>query len=199
MLGLLRLLSYHYAAAAMSVPADRHVDSLRVLTAAAMAAMADAAARIVAVDIPSPFSLHYAGVAAGPSAPFGFTMRKFAQEAEALPITFPEHVTALTQVGCLPTRQLPSSHYERVRRSTHLSRMPVSMRARTRKYNIRQRARAPQSCESRLLQFSDERATVEEGTKDGARSLLYLERIRPTLAGRNKPRRSFPAAFPRSA
>jgi hypothetical protein len=97
-LGLLRLLSYHYAAAAMSVPADRHVDALRVLTAAAMAAMADAAARIIAVDIPSPFSLHYAGEAPGPTAPFGFTMRKFAQEAEALPMTFPEHVTALTQV-----------------------------------------------------------------------------------------------------
>jgi hypothetical protein len=63
-----------------------------------MAAMADAAARIVAVDTPSPFSLHYAGRAAGPSAPFGFAMRKFTQEAEALPITFPEHVTALTQV-----------------------------------------------------------------------------------------------------
>lgn len=112
-LGLLRLLSYHYAAAAMSVPADRHVDALRVLTAASMAAMADAAARIVAVDIPSLFSLHYAGVTPGPTAPFGFTMRKFTQEAEALPITFPEHVTALTQASPSRVHALVAYHRPR--------------------------------------------------------------------------------------
>jgi hypothetical protein len=33
-LGLLRLLSFHYAAAALSLPAGRHADALRVLTAA---------------------------------------------------------------------------------------------------------------------------------------------------------------------
>jgi hypothetical protein len=53
---------------------------------------------MVAIDVASPFCLHYAGKAAGPARPFGFSMRKFAKEAESLPITSPEHVTALTQV-----------------------------------------------------------------------------------------------------
>eukprot|EP00976_Prorocentrum_cordatum_P069382 1179520-Prorocentrum_minimum.AAC.3 len=84
-----------------------------------MACAADAATRLVAIDVPSPFSLHYAGRAPGPARPFGFSMRKFAKEAESLPITSPEHVTALTQVrapsGAPPdplrtTSMCPSKH-----------------------------------------------------------------------------------------
>eukprot|EP00854_Cymbomonas_tetramitiformis_P005006 gene5006-6098_t len=97
-LGLLRLLGRHYAAAALAMPADRSLDALRVLTAAAMAAIADAMCRKKACDVASPFCLHYSGDARGPVHAFGFSMRQFAQEAETLPIAFPEHVTALTQV-----------------------------------------------------------------------------------------------------
>ncbi|KAK3264258.1 hypothetical protein CYMTET_26993 [Cymbomonas tetramitiformis] len=105
-LGLLRLLGRHYAAAALAMPADRSLDALRVLTAAAMAAIADAMCRKKACDVASPFCLHYSGDARGPVHAFGFSMRQFAQEAETLPIAFPEHVTALTQVPILGTPPL---------------------------------------------------------------------------------------------
>ena len=43
LLMLLRLLGRHYAAAALSLPADRALDAARVLTAACMAALWEAA------------------------------------------------------------------------------------------------------------------------------------------------------------
>ena len=97
-LALLRLLSRHYAAACLSLKADRALDAARLLTAACMASIADAVARKAASDVPSLFAGHYAGDAPGPLRPYGFTMRRFAAEAEALPLTSPEFATALTQV-----------------------------------------------------------------------------------------------------
>eukprot|EP00959_Pyramimonas_sp_CCMP1952_P417143 8739868-Pyramimonas_sp.AAC.1 len=66
---LLRLLNQcarHYAAAALSLKVTRSFDGARILTMAAMAAVSDACLRAKAVDIPSVFSLHYAGAAEGP-------------------------------------------------------------------------------------------------------------------------------------
>jgi hypothetical protein len=96
-LALLRLLSRHYAAACLSLKADRALDAARLLTAACMASIADAVARKTASDVPSLFAGHYAGDAPGPLRPYGFAMRRFAAEAEALPLTSPEFATALTQ------------------------------------------------------------------------------------------------------
>lgn len=94
---LLSLLCRHYATAALSLKADRALDTARVLTAACIAALADAVMRRVACDLPSPASLHYSGQAQGPVEPFGFRMRRFAAEAESLPLTSPEMAVAMTK------------------------------------------------------------------------------------------------------
>ena len=71
-LQMLRALCRHFAAASLSLSPSRELDSLRVVTAAAIAAVADAVMRVGAAVSPSVASLHYAGLASGPLAPFGF-------------------------------------------------------------------------------------------------------------------------------
>jgi hypothetical protein len=48
-------------AASLSVPIEKSFDAMRMLTLAAMAAIADAVLRLKAVDAPSALSLQYSG------------------------------------------------------------------------------------------------------------------------------------------
>eukprot|EP00854_Cymbomonas_tetramitiformis_P001789 gene1789-2455_t len=98
LLRLLNQLSRHYAAAALSLKADRTLDAARILTLAACAAVADAVLRVRACDVPSAFSMHYSGEAPGPVQPFGVHVGSFLQESEYLQLTSPEYAVALSQV-----------------------------------------------------------------------------------------------------
>ena len=66
LLRLLQLLARHYSTAVLSMHPTVLSDATRVLTFAAIAAVADAVARRVACDVPSWWCLHYAGKSAGP-------------------------------------------------------------------------------------------------------------------------------------
>lgn len=97
-LKLLNLLAKHFSVAALSVKYTRSGDAARILTISCMAAVADSLMRKIASDIPSHYSLHYAGKAPGPIKPFGFEMGKFAIESEFLQFNTPETAAARTQI-----------------------------------------------------------------------------------------------------
>ena len=85
---LLSLLLQHHAVASLCLKLTRELDAARIITAACLAAIADAVMRIRAIDSPSALADHYAGRAGGPSAPFGVDHDPFAAESETL--KFPE-------------------------------------------------------------------------------------------------------------
>lgn len=98
---ILRLLEgtcRHFGAAAFSLDVSRSFDALRVITMACIATITDAVLRVQASDIPSLFSLHYDGKAAGPVAPFGFEINDFIAESGFLVFYDPNMVLARTQV-----------------------------------------------------------------------------------------------------
>jgi len=76
------LLCRQYVAASLSVPIDRSFDAMRMLTLAAMAAIADAVLRCKAHDAPSALSLQYSGRAEGTPGGFALEMRHFERESE---------------------------------------------------------------------------------------------------------------------
>ena len=89
-LRLLHMVSRHYAAVSLSLKADRQVDATRLVTLSCIACIADVLLRVVAVDVPSQFSLHYSGKARGPVTPYGFDTEHFAYESESLQFVSPE-------------------------------------------------------------------------------------------------------------
>eukprot|EP01012_Entosiphon_sulcatum_P062087 TRINITY_DN8821_c0_g1_i1.p1 TRINITY_DN8821_c0_g1~~TRINITY_DN8821_c0_g1_i1.p1 ORF type:complete len:4205 (-),score=604.71 TRINITY_DN8821_c0_g1_i1:28-12642(-) len=95
---LLDELLRHFLCAAFSLRLTRAFDASRILTVACMAAILDAVLRMRAVDIPSHFSLHYAGTAKGPVRPFGFELGQFAVESEHLRFANPALAAARAQV-----------------------------------------------------------------------------------------------------
>jgi hypothetical protein len=80
------------------VQVTRSFDGTRILTMACITAVSDAVVRAHACDVPSAFSLHYAGTAPGPIAPFGIDVGYLVVESEFLQLNSPELNTALTQV-----------------------------------------------------------------------------------------------------
>ena len=76
----------------------RSFDAARILTMSCIATVTDCVVRKIAVDIPSQFSLHYSGEAAGPVEPFCFEIGGYAFESENLMFTEPALVTARMQV-----------------------------------------------------------------------------------------------------
>ena len=66
LLRLLTLLLQHHAVATLCLKLTRELDAARIVTAACLAAVADAVMRIRATDTPSALSEHYAGRAGGP-------------------------------------------------------------------------------------------------------------------------------------
>lgn len=97
-LRLLHGLTQQYAAAALSLRVSRSFDATRIFTMACIATIADVVVRRTACDIPSDFSMHYGGAAAGPSAPFRFEVGRFAKLSEQLCFTSPALATARTLV-----------------------------------------------------------------------------------------------------
>ena len=85
-LASLRKLARHFAVASLALPPTRELDALRVLTSAAIAAVADAAFRLPTANAPpSAAAEHYAGRAGGPTAPFGFDgLRQLRAESSAM-------------------------------------------------------------------------------------------------------------------
>ena len=102
LLRVIRLISRHYAACAMSLKITRSFDAARILVNAAMAAMADTLVRVRAVDVPSMFSLHMQGQAPLTPRfffqPFGIDMGPFAKQSEYMKFTTPELVACRTCV-----------------------------------------------------------------------------------------------------
>ena len=92
----LSLLTRHFAAASLSVPLTASFDAVRMLTFAAMAAVADAVLRMVACDAPSALSLHYSGMADGPGEPFAIELRHFERESERCQLLQPHLAAART-------------------------------------------------------------------------------------------------------
>ncbi|KAJ1458452.1 hypothetical protein M885DRAFT_614307 [Pelagophyceae sp. CCMP2097] len=91
LLALLRRLALHVRASSASIKATRALDGERILTLAAIAAVADAVTRSIACDEPSLLSLFYSGCfgdakhailgdTKNGSSPFGFNLRFFAAE-----------------------------------------------------------------------------------------------------------------------
>jgi hypothetical protein len=95
----LRMLSRHFACAAMSLTTTSAFDAARTLTFGCMAAMADAVLRSEAVDVPSMLALHYSGRAPGPVQPFAFDlMGDFEVFSAAMLFVDPKYCVARTQV-----------------------------------------------------------------------------------------------------
>ena len=92
------LIARHYAAACLSLKATRTSDASRTVTFACIAAIADALMRVVATDVPSQVSLHYAGKAPGPVTPFAFDVGDFAHESTNMLMADPYLVAARSQV-----------------------------------------------------------------------------------------------------
>lgn len=104
-LDVLRLvlhLSRLYSAAIMSLPLTRALDAHRMLTVAAMAAVADFVVRIRAIDFPSMFSLHMEGTAPWTGAfeqhPFGLDITAFVVASEDMLLLAPEHSTCRSNI-----------------------------------------------------------------------------------------------------
>mmetsp|Transcript_15429 Transcript_15429/g.33214 ORF Transcript_15429/g.33214 Transcript_15429/m.33214 type:complete len:1344 (-) Transcript_15429:16-4047(-) len=97
-LRLLELLGRHFVSASLSMTVTRSSDAARIITMAAVATVADAVVRICACDIPSQFSLHYDGQAAGPVHPFAFEIGYLVEESGFLSFHDPYLTTARTQI-----------------------------------------------------------------------------------------------------
>ena len=99
---VIRLISRHYAACAMSLKITRSFDAARILVNACMAAMVDTLVRVRAVDVPSMLSLHMQGQAPLTPRfffqPFGVDMGPFAKQSEYMKFTTPELVACRTCV-----------------------------------------------------------------------------------------------------
>eukprot|EP00967_Tisochrysis_lutea_P036051 scaffold43322_cov28-Tisochrysis_lutea.AAC.3 len=68
----IRTLARHFVVATLGLPTTREADGVRLVTLAAMSAIADATARIAAANAPlSAAGAHLAGTAKGPTFPFG--------------------------------------------------------------------------------------------------------------------------------
>ena len=78
------------------MPLTASFDAVRMLTFAAMAAVADAVLRMVATDAPSALSLHYSGAAEGPGQPFAIELRHFERESERCQLLQPHLCAART-------------------------------------------------------------------------------------------------------
>ncbi len=92
----MELVCRHFVAASLSLKVTRSLDATRLLTMACMSAISDVVMRMEACDTPSMCSMHYSGLASGPTHPFGFEMGYFAAESEAA--KFPD--PALQAVRC---------------------------------------------------------------------------------------------------
>ncbi|KNC49197.1 uncharacterized protein AMSG_11859 [Thecamonas trahens ATCC 50062] len=113
LLHLIDLLSRHFASAALALPIDRFLDATRITTLGCMAALTDRIIRIVACDRPSPVSLHYAGAALGPVAPFGFSIGFYALESETMLFASPDLLlarAALLDYFASTARAVPEDH-----------------------------------------------------------------------------------------
>ena len=98
---ILRLLNQvcrHFLAAVFSLRVTRSFDAARLVTMGCILAVADAAMRLVATDIPSQLALHYSGAAAGPVLPFGFSIGHFAVVSETLAMSTPALAAARATV-----------------------------------------------------------------------------------------------------
>ncbi|KAL1504687.1 hypothetical protein AB1Y20_008467 [Prymnesium parvum] len=96
----LSALSAHFAAVSLALAPSRQLDSLRVLTATAIAVIADSVLRIRAVVSPSTLSMHYAGLASGPLHPFGFNAAELLKK-ETATISLTDPSLALTRAALL--------------------------------------------------------------------------------------------------
>jgi hypothetical protein len=101
-LRLVHALMRHYVAVSLSIPANRTLDSSRIITVAAMAAISDALMRKRAVDIPSLFCLHFNGAAPQTSAfiqqPFGIDVAALVVATEDMFLSKPELCTCRTSI-----------------------------------------------------------------------------------------------------
>ena len=89
LLRLVSLLAQHHVAATSSLQLTRELDGARILTLGCMVAIADASLRlrVAGGERPSALCEHYAGDAAGPLRPYGFEVKQFEAESEALKLT----------------------------------------------------------------------------------------------------------------
>ena len=101
-LRLVHSLMRHYVAVSLSIPANRTLDSSRIITIAAMAAIADSLMRKRASDIPSLFCLHFNGAAPQTTAfaqhPFGIDIAALVVATEDMFLSKPELCTCRTSI-----------------------------------------------------------------------------------------------------
>ena len=102
MLRLVHGLMRHYIAVSLSIPANRTLDSSRIITIASMAAITDALIRRRACDIPSLFSLHFNGEAPQTPVffqhPFGIDVAALVVATEDMFLSRPELCTCRTSI-----------------------------------------------------------------------------------------------------
>ena len=89
LLFLIRRLCRIYSAATACVQESRGMIAIRSTALACGACVADAICRVVAVDDPSTFALHYSGLCEGPTEPFGIDAGAFDTLGANLPIYDP--------------------------------------------------------------------------------------------------------------
>ena len=89
LLFLIRRLCRIYSASTARVQESRGLTAMRSITLACAACVADAICRVVAVDDPSAFALHYSGLCEGPTEPFGIEAGAFDTLGSNLPIYHP--------------------------------------------------------------------------------------------------------------
>jgi hypothetical protein len=89
LLFLLRRLCRIYSAATACVQQSRGLIAIRSTAFAAAACVADAICRVIAVDDPSAFALHYSGLCEGPTEPFAIEAGAFDTLGSNLPIYDP--------------------------------------------------------------------------------------------------------------
>ena len=89
LLFLIRRLCRIYSASTACVQHSRGLIAIRSITLACGACVADAICRVVAVDDPSTFALHYSGLCEGPTQPFGIEAGAFDTLGSNLPIYDP--------------------------------------------------------------------------------------------------------------
>ena len=94
LLFLIRRMCRIYSAATTCVQQSRGLIAIRTTAFACAACVADAISRVVAVDDPSPFSLHYSGECEGPTESFGIEAGSFETLAANMPI-FDAHYTSV--------------------------------------------------------------------------------------------------------
>jgi len=93
LLFLIRRLCRIYSAATACVQASRGLIAIRSVAFGCAACVADAICRVVAVDDPSTFALHYSGLCEGPTEPFGIEAGAFDTLGSNLPIYDPNIVS----------------------------------------------------------------------------------------------------------